>query len=237
MSSARIGAIAVHSREPMPVRTVLVMNDELLRHGLAHVVTQLDGIHLLADLPPGPGLAERLHALRPELLIVGAESATALSTLPTGPDPAPRVVAVIDGANPREPTLPMIRAGVIGVIDRRSPATDLLATLARIIDGHSALDTHSAHALIDEIRVQAEPDQARMLMLTRREREVLELLTDGLDNHGIAASLFISRSTVKFHLSNLMEKFGVHTRAALVAAALRVTPAAAGPARPPAPRR
>jgi DNA-binding NarL/FixJ family response regulator len=108
---------------------------------------------------------------------------------------------------------------VAGVVDRRSPAADLLATMLRVIDGRSALDVRSADTLIAELRAQSEPGYSRLL--TRREGEVLGLLTNGLDNRAIATTLFISEATVKFHLHNIMDKFGVHSRAALVATVLR----------------
>lgn len=202
-----------------PRRTVFVMNDELLRHGLMHVVAQGCGIRLVADLQHGTGLVERLRALQPELLVVGSEAATDLPKLLAELDPAPKVVAVIDGDDPREPALPLVRAGVDGVVDRRSPASELLGTILRVIDGHSALDPRSADTLIGELRAQAEPGYSRML--TRREGEVLGLLTNGLDNRAIASTLFIAEATVKFHLHNIMDKFGVHSRAALVATVLR----------------
>lgn len=205
--------------ETAPLRTVFVMNDELLRHGLMHVVAQSRGIRLVADLPHGAGLSERLRVHRPQLLVVGPEAATDLPTLLAELDPAPKVVAVIDGDDSREPALPMIRAGVDGVVDRRSPSADLLATILRVIDGHSALDGRSVDTLLGELRAQAEPGYARML--TRREGEVLGLLTNGLDNRAIAGTLFISEATVKFHLHNIMDKYGVHSRAALVATVLR----------------
>lgn len=94
--------------------------------------------------------------------------------------------------------------------------------MARVLDGQSALDAYSVNTLIAELRSQNtehELDYARIL--TRREKEVLALLTDGLDNRAIATDLFISEATVKFHLHNIMDKFGVHKRAALVSAALR----------------
>ncbi len=200
-------------------RTVFVMNDELLRHGLMHVITQDGGVDLVADLKHDAGLVERLRVLRPDLLVVGAEAASGLPALLAELDPAPKVVAVIDGDDPREPALPMIRAGVDGVVDRRSPAADLLSTILRVINGHGALDPRSAGTLIGELRAQAEPGYSRML--TRREGEVLGLLTNGLDNRAIANTLFISEATVKFHLHNIMDKFGVHSRAALVATVLR----------------
>lgn len=204
---------------PVVLRTVLVMDDELLRHGLMHVAAQLGAVRLVGDLQRGAGLVDRLRELAPELLVVGAEAGPDLPALLAELDPAPRVLAVIDGDDPRELALPLIRAGADGLVDRRSPSDELRAAFLRLIDGHHALDARSADTLIDELRAQAEPGYARLL--TRREGEVLGLLTNGLDNRAIAGTLFISEATVKFHLHNVMDKFGVHNRAALVATVLR----------------
>ncbi|ORV11139.1 response regulator transcription factor [Mycolicibacterium canariasense] len=195
------------------------MDDELLRHGLMHVVAELGAVRLVGDLQRGAGLVDRLRELAPELLVVGAEAGPDLPALLAELSPAPRVLAVIDGADPRELALPLIRAGADGLVDRRSPADELRAAFRRVIDGRSALDARSAETLIVELRAQNEPGYSRLL--TRRESEVLGLLTNGLDNRAIAGTLFISEATVKFHLHNVMDKLGVHSRAALVATVLR----------------
>ena len=77
-------------------------------------------------------------------------------------------------------------------------------------------------SLISELRSPAVPRTAGdTRLLTARERDVLNELVEGLDNRTIAGRLFVSEATVKFHLHNIMNKFGVHKRAALIAAALR----------------
>ncbi|MHC9291749.1 LuxR C-terminal-related transcriptional regulator [Mycobacterium sp. LTG2003] len=205
--------------ESAPLRTALVMNDELLRHGMMHVVSDGAEMRLVGDLQHGPELAERLRVLQPQLLVVGAETGPDLPGLLSALVPNPRIIAVIDGDDPRERALPMIYAGADAVVDRRSSAAELLSAMQRVIDGHRALDARSAQTLIGELRAQAEPGCSATL--TRREREVLDLLSEGLDNRSIARSLFISQATVKFHLHNIKTKFGVHSRAALVAAVLR----------------
>lgn len=202
-----------------PIRTAFVMNDELLRHGLIHVVTQSVGIRLVGDLAHGPGLVERLRVLRPQLVFVGAEAVPDLPSLLAELDPAPKIMAVIDGDDPRERALPLVRAGADAVIDRRSSMADLRGAVLRVIEGHRALDARSAETLMAELREQSRPGESGTL--TRREREVVGLLIEGLDNRAIAGALFISQATVKFHLHNIKSKFGVHSRAALVAAVLR----------------
>jgi DNA-binding NarL/FixJ family response regulator len=204
------------------LRTVFVMNDELLRHGLIHVVSQCGRIQFVGDLRHGPGLLDRLRTLRPELLVVGVDHSLPLAALLAELDPAPKVVVVMDGDEASAHALELIRAGADALIDRRSPSADLLSAVQRVIEGQTALDAYSANAVIAQLRAPgggSDSDYSRML--TRREREVLVLLTEGLDNRTIATKLFISEATVKFHLHNIMDKFGVHRRAALVSAALR----------------
>jgi DNA-binding NarL/FixJ family response regulator len=205
-----------------PLRTVFVMNDELLRHGLMHVVSQASGVRFVGDLRHGAGLTDRLRALRPDLLVVGVDRSLPLSTLLAELDPVPKVIVVIDSEEVPPRALELIRAGADALVDRRSPSADLFGTVQRVIQGQTALDAYSAHALIAELRSRGDEsgsDTSRLL--TRREREVLSLLTDGLDNRVIAAKLFITEATVKFHLHNIMGKFDVHKRAALVSVALR----------------
>lgn len=208
--------------DPVRLRTVFVMNDELLCHGLMHVVSQARGVEFVGDLRHGPGLVDRLRALEPQLLVLGSDPGLSLSALLAELDPVPKVVVIVDGDDASSRALELIRAGADALVNRRSPSTELLNTVMRVINGRSALDAHSADALIAELRSQrSESASDYSRNLTRREREVLSLLTEGLDNRAIATKLFISEATVKFHLHNIMDKFGVRRRAALVAAALR----------------
>ncbi len=208
--------------DPARLRTVFVMNDELLRHGLMHVVAQARGAEFAGELRYGPGLLDHLRALRPDLLVVGVDPGLPLSALLAELEPVPKVVVIIDGDGTSTQALDLIKAGADALVHRTSPSTELLHTVLRVINGQRALDAHSADALISELRSQrADSATDYSPILTRREREVLGLLTEGLDNRAIATKLFISEATVKFHLHNIMDKFGVRRRAALVATVLR----------------
>ena len=212
-------------QESPRTRAALVMTDELLRHGLAHVMSHAGDIDFLGNLCHGPELADRLRALRPDLLILGAEHNLSLSGLLVQLDHVPKVIVVMEGGDAPAGALELIQAGADALVDRRSSSAELLSTITRVVAGHSALDSHCANTLISELRAaENAPTPDFSHLLTRREREVLDLLTDGLDNRAIATELFISEATVKFHLHNIMDKSGVHKRAALIAAALRAHP-------------
>ncbi|TQK30804.1 DNA-binding NarL/FixJ family response regulator [Arthrobacter sp. SLBN-53] len=212
------GALSDHQR----LRTTLVIDDELVRHGLTHVMSCIEEIHFVGDLRHGPELAERIRLLQPELLVLGMPPTGTLTDLLTELDSTVKVVVVTDSEHADINTVELLRAGADALVDRRSPAADLRATFAKVVGGQPALDALSVQSLITELR---SPPVSRTAgdtrLLTARERDVLNELVEGLDNRTIAGRLFVSEATVKFHLHNIMNKFGVHKRAALIAAALR----------------
>ncbi len=204
------------------MRTTLVIDDELVRHGLTHVLSGIEEIHFVGDLRHGRELAERIRLLQPELLVLGMPPTGALTDLLTELDSTVKVVVVTDSEHTDINTVELLRAGADALVDRRSPAADLRATFAKVVNGQPALDALSVQSLITELR---SPPATRAAgdtrLLTARERDVLNELVEGLDNRTIAGRLFVSEATVKFHLHNIMNKFGVHKRAALIATALR----------------
>ncbi|MDG4664029.1 response regulator transcription factor [Mycobacterium sp. 236(2023)] len=220
--SAKIGSARTGFGNLRRRRTAVLMDDELLRHGVVHMMARTDAVQLVADMRPGPDAVARLRDLRPELLVLGSDSGARLAELLDGLAPRPSVIVVVDTQDSHFDPVALIRSGADGLIDRRSPSGELLVTLMRVVNGHPALDSASTDAIVARLRTNDPSlESADMPALTRREREVLGLVTDGHDNRTIARHLFISEATVKFHLHNIMAKFGVHKRAALVATALR----------------
>ena len=114
-----------------------------------------------------------------------------------------------------------LRLGVSGYLLKDIPSGRLASTLRAVMDGEPALDASLIRALMDEI---ARPDRAAQLsvtggtrvLLTSREKEVALLLRDGRSTSAIAAELAISAVTVRRHISDLMRKLRVGTRAAAI---------------------
>jgi DNA-binding NarL/FixJ family response regulator len=206
------------------VRTAVVVDDEILRHGLVHVLSQVEGVDCVGDRCDAEGLAERTRALQPDVVLVGADRVEHLSAALSNLDYTPKVIAIVDPGAGSADIMALIRAGVDAVVDRRSSSAEVQRIVRQVVNGQHVLDAYSAHTLVLEIRAEScDTEHAASPALTLRENEVLTLLTEGLDNRAIAARLFISQATVKFHLRNVMSKYGVHRRTALVSAALRDT--------------
>ena len=104
-----------------------------------------------------------------------------------------------------------IHRGARGYVIKDVDTTELVKAIRAVVRNESAFDSRSAAAMVRSLRVQ--PDQPAF---TERELNVLELLAHGLSNKEIGKRLYISETTVKFHVRNLMRKLNAASRAEAV---------------------
>jgi DNA-binding NarL/FixJ family response regulator len=171
--------------------------------GLIGFVDTLRPAVVLADvdLPPGGGLEAIARVKRRAPL-------TETVAIATGPD--------------REMVVAVVRAGARGIIERTVHSTSLVRIVRHAAAGEITLPRRHCGYVLDELaRVERRVDaRAALIPLSRREREVLSLITKGLRNREIAVILSISELTVKRHVHNLLEKLRVPTRSAAVSLAV-----------------
>jgi NarL family two-component system response regulator LiaR len=110
-----------------------------------------------------------------------------------------------------------LKAGAIGYLLKNVEADELANAIRQVYAGKPTLAPEAAQALIQASRRTYKPG----IDLTGREQEVLSLLVEGLTNPEIAAQLVVSKSTVKFHVSSILNKMQVATRTEAVAKALQ----------------
>jgi len=108
-----------------------------------------------------------------------------------------------------------VHAGARGYVVKDVDTTELVRAIRAVAEGESAFDARSAAAVVRTLNGRGEHRER----LTDRELDVLRLLAGGLSNKDIGVRLFISATTVKFHVSNLMRKLEVSRRAEAVYAA------------------
>ncbi|HVO19046.1 MAG TPA: response regulator transcription factor [Anaeromyxobacter sp.] len=197
--------------EPLPV--LVVSPDPLARAGLAALVAASEGLSLAGAVGPGEAAAEASRR-EPRAVVwevgPGAISPAAERLRELG---APVVALAADPGQAGE----ALGAGARGVLPRGAGAPALAAAVAAVAQGLLVLDPALAGGLVraPAPRGEAEP-------LTPREREVLALLSQGLANKAIAASLGISEHTAKFHVNAILGKLGVDSRAEAIVRAARL---------------
>jgi DNA-binding NarL/FixJ family response regulator len=114
-----------------------------------------------------------------------------------------------------------LAAGAAGYVLKHSAPADLIAAIRAALDGQTYVSPAVAGAVLQAMK--GEPDEAGngVVALTPRQREILQLLTEGRSAKEIGATLAVSARTVEFHKYQMMEKLNLHTNAELVHFALK----------------
>lgn len=122
-------------------------------------------------------------------------------------------VIVLTRIDVGEVLLDAVSAGALGCLGHGTDVSDLVANLLDPVPTF----VHDPDELLKTLRrasgLRTAPATARLETLTPREREVLRLLADGLDNEGIATKLSLSPNTIRTHVGRILRKLGIHSRA------------------------
>jgi DNA-binding NarL/FixJ family response regulator len=205
-------------------RLLLVDDHDLFRSGLRALLD--DSGFEVRDAAGGRAAIELARTYRPDVVIMdmqmpgmsGIEATRGV--LEVQPD---AVVLMLTVAADEESVLEAIRAGASGYLLKEARLPEIVAAVNAAAEGRSPIAPRVAGALVDSIRRRpvVPKGHAGVSSLTGRERAVLALLADGYDNGEIARRLFVSQSTVKNHVSSLLDKLGVDNRVRAAAFAVR----------------
>jgi DNA-binding NarL/FixJ family response regulator len=216
---------------PRSLRVVLGDTDPVVRAGLRALVAGADDLELAGEVPDLVSAPHRARDLRPDVVVVEltrgvADSLAVVRSIARGAPDAH--VLVLAGEHERERLRRAIEAGARGWVDLGADEDELLAAI-RVVGRGAML---FAPAVADHVRaLLGHGDggaQDAFPQLSRRERQVLELLAQGASNAQIAQTLYLSPKTIRNHLSAICNKLQVVDR---LQAALRAREAGLGAAR------
>jgi two-component system nitrate/nitrite response regulator NarL len=192
-----------------PIKVALMTDDPLLRAGLSSLLAQVGSIDVVDR-----------DAAEVALWDAGIDAEKALARLAEIRSlPLPVVAVIGDQAQ----VSPAIAAGARGVVLRDQVGPGIQAALAAVRSGLTVVDSALAEHLLPTsapvLPVATTPVGGKGL--TERERQVVQLLSEGLSNKLIADRLGISDHTAKFHVNGVMMKLGASTRTEAVVEAMR----------------
>ena len=215
---------AVRTR-PMPTRIVLVDDHSIMRQGLRAVLEREDDLRVVGEAGNPADAVAAVAASRPHVVLLDLKLTAGPQT--DGLDVCRRLCAAHPGIGVLVLTtfaedrlvVESVQAGARGYVVKDVDTTELVRAIRAVSRGESAFDARSASAMVRSLSGGGLPERER---LTERELDVLRLLARGLSNRAIGAELFISETTVKFHVGNLMRKLMVSRRAEAVYAATKL---------------
>jgi two-component system, NarL family, response regulator LiaR len=204
-----------------PIKVVIVDDHELVRGGLETILGLFADIELVGQADSGASAVAVCGEMQPDVVLMdlvlpgGMDGADATQEL-LRTCPGAKVLALTSFSDP-ELIQRVLRAGALGCLLKNVSGQELAAAIRRAHEGVSTLAPEAADALVHAMASPAETHAA----LTRREREVLELMVEGLTNTEIADRLVVSLSTVKTHVSSIIAKLGASTRTEAATIAVR----------------
>ncbi|MGY1729255.1 LuxR C-terminal-related transcriptional regulator [Geodermatophilus sp. SYSU D01062] len=202
------------------VRVLLCEDREVFRLGLREVLEAEPDMAVVAETHHLPGALAAVDDV-PTQVVVARQGLVQGATLPLLRELCRRGTAVLVLAEPREagPELVhVLRAGVRGYLPRCSAAARLVEAVRALARHEPAIDSSATSQLVRYLTDPTPPAEApdRALdRLTDRQREVAELVAQGLSNEEIARRLFLSLATVKSHLTASMRRLGLRSRTQL----------------------
>jgi len=203
-----------------PIRVMLVDDHTMVRRGLATFLKVYEDLELAGEAESGEEAIQLCAKLLPDVILMdmsmpNMDGATATRAI-RKQFPQVQIIALTSF---KEGKLikNALEAGAIGYLLKDISADDLVRAIRSAHAGRATLSPEAAQALVETTNLPPAPG----LDLTEREREVLTLMIEGLNNTQIAGRLTVSPSTIKTHVSNILSKLGVASRTEAVTLALR----------------
>jgi len=207
----------------MPGVAVFIVADVALhRIGLARLLDPEAEVAVAGGSAPGPDALARIGELEPEIVLLDVPEPARLREARAirAMLPGPRVVAV-GVPETEDGILLCAEAGICGYVTPEASAEQLASTIACVARGELPCSARIAGTLMRRVAslASASPPAPPLYALTPRERQVVELVAQGLSNKEIAHSLAIEVTTVKTHVHHLLEKLRLRRRGELAALA------------------
>jgi len=207
------------------IRVFLLDDHEVVRRGLAELLTADGDIEVIGESGSAQEAARRIPALRPDVAILDAR-------LPDGNGiDVCRDVRAIDATikgliltsyEDDEALFAAIMAGAAGYVLKQIRGTDLLDAVRRVAAGQSLLDPVVTARVLERIRNGVEAQPQELASLTDQERRILDFVAQGLTNREIAGQMFLAEKTVKNYVSSLLSKLGLERRTQAAVLATRL---------------
>ncbi len=207
------------------IKILLIEDNRLLREGITAMLNDDGDFDVVARAEDG----DAVHQLKsldvsPDvvLLDLGLEKANSLKLMALLIEELPEAkVIAMDILPDHVDIVEFVKAGGSGFILKNAPLEDWKKTIKIVVTGEKVLPrslTNSLFTQIAEFALKNGADKhADSVMFTRREREVVELISEGLSNKEIAEKLYIATYTVKSHVHNILEKLALGTRLQIAA--------------------
>jgi DNA-binding NarL/FixJ family response regulator len=202
------------------IRLLLIEDNRLLREGLAAMLRKQQDIIVVDTIGNGENILFIMHKQKPDVMLLdlGLRNRSSLHLVKLVKKNFPNAkIIMMDLIPTQSDVFEFVQAGVSGFILKDATVNDFLKTIRSVANGLHVLPPNLTGSLFSQIVEHAvngagSSDLMDSVRMTKRERQVIELISDGHTNKEIAQKLHLSTYTVKSHVHNILEKLALSTR-------------------------
>jgi DNA-binding NarL/FixJ family response regulator len=201
------------------IRLLLIEDNRLMWNGITAMLKDHRDIKVIAASGNSEDTVSKIHLLKPNVILldIGLRSQNSLRILEVVQNEFPKAkVIVMDLAPVQGDIIKYVKAGASGFILKDITPKDFLITIRSVAKGKKVLPPHLSGTLFSEIIEhaikQGKTKLKEAVRMTKRERDVITLISEGLSHKEISLRLRIPTNTIKSHVHNIMQKLVLHTR-------------------------
>lgn len=205
-----------HSNEldTQTISVFLLDDHEVVRRGIATLLEAEDDLRVVGEAGTVAEALRRIPATRPDVAVLDGRlpDGSGIDVCRDIRSAHPRIrCLILTSYDDDDALFAAVMAGAAGYLLKEVRGNSLVDAVRRIAAGESLLDPSLVGKLLARIR-EPSPADSRLSSLSPRDREILELITDGLTNRQIGERLFIAEKTVKNHVTTLLSRLGLQSR-------------------------
>jgi DNA-binding NarL/FixJ family response regulator len=207
----------------MATRILLADHHRIVREGLRHILERRQDFTIVAEAADGESALRQIEEKKPEIAVLEL-----LMPRLSGVDAIRRVgrlgrtrCIVLSAHQSRSHVQDALRAGAAGYLLKDASSAQLIEAIEVVRSGKFYFSPDVTQHVVDAATHPTGNPESGLASLTSREREVLQLIAEGLSTKEIATALGVSARTADSHRARLMEKLGIHKASGLVRFAIR----------------
>ena len=213
---------ALQDPQVRTISVLLVCNERVIRAALRALIDGQDGMTVVGEVDRLDAAIDVIVSVRPDVTILDPDNykGNGIADMLRAGMTKTRIV-LLTGSPNATPISEALENGAVGLVLKQQPPEVLIKAITKVYAGEVWLDQTATARLIAELSAPpavepADPDAARVTLLTKRERQVVMLVGEGLRNSQIADRLCITEVTVRNHLTSTFRKLEVANRFQLV---------------------
>lgn len=207
------------------IKIVIVEDNSTIRNGLKLLIDETEGYKCIGDYESCEDMLNNLHSLTPDVLLmdIGLPGISGIEGTRRVKETYPNLtILILTVYEDNHLIFDALKAGASGFLIKKTPSTRLLEAIKDAFNGGSPMSSNIARKVVEYFQsISTVNNHHTEILLTPREKELLQSLVKGKNYKAIGEKFFISTDTVRFHFRNIYKKLQVHSQAQAVAKAIQ----------------